>query len=125
MRSKLDILQLTDYVLFNSCSMDTSGFYNGKAGLSLCLFEVARLYNEDYLEEQAFELLQEVLLSKTEKIDFEHGLSGIGFVLAYLIDNGFVDQTMKSFSESRLNEYLPVCTNFRTKTGMFCLSFPH
>ncbi len=92
-----DIRKLTDYILLNAYSVNSSGLYNGKVGMSLCLFEVSRLLNDDFIEEHAFELLQESLVSKTEDIRFENGLSGIGFVLNYLIDNRFIDADFNEF----------------------------
>lgn len=85
------IPKLVDYLLLNACSVNSSGLYNGKAGISLCLFEVARFLQDEYIEEQAFRLLQEALLSRNDDVGFENGLSGIGYVLLYLIDNKFID----------------------------------
>lgn len=64
------VRKLIDYVLLNACSVNSSGLYNGKAGMSLALFEAARLLKDPYIEEQAFDLLQEALLSKNEDIGF-------------------------------------------------------
>lgn len=58
------IRKLVDYILLNAYSVNSTGLYNGKAGLSLSLFGAARLLNDDYIEDQAYELLQEALLSK-------------------------------------------------------------
>jgi hypothetical protein len=85
------IRKLIDYVLLNSCSVNSSGLYNGKAGMALALFESAKYLQDKYIEEQAFELLEEALLTKNEDISFENGLSGIGYVLIYLLKNKFVD----------------------------------
>lgn len=85
------IRKLVDYILLNAYSVNLSGLYNGKAGMALALFETAKYLQDEYIEEQGFELLQEALLSKNEDIGFENGLSGIGFALVYLIKNEFVD----------------------------------
>lgn len=91
MINETKIRKLIDYTLLNACSINSSGLYNGKAGIALALFEVARYLQDEYIEEQAFDLLQEALVSKTEDISFENGLSGIGYVLLYLIENEFID----------------------------------
>ncbi|MFT4073153.1 MAG: hypothetical protein QM654_14665 [Dysgonamonadaceae bacterium] len=83
--------KLIDYVLFNSCSLSSCGLYNGKAGISLCLFETARYLQDEYLEEQAYKLLQESLLAGNEDVGFENGLAGIGYVLLYLIRHEFIE----------------------------------
>lgn len=85
------IRKLVDYILLNACSVNSSGLYNGKAGMALALFEAARYLQDEYIEEQAFDLLQESLLSKSEDISFENGLSGIGYVLLYLMKNDFIE----------------------------------
>nr|WP_302830316.1 hypothetical protein [uncultured Bacteroides sp.] len=89
--NKKIVKKLADYVALNSCASNSSGLYNGKAGMSLALFEAANVLQCEYLEEQAFELLQETLLTRTQDISFENGLSGIGYALAYLINNRLVD----------------------------------
>ena len=87
------INKFTDFLLLNANSVNSIGLYNGKAGISLCLFELAQYINDETLEELAFELLQEILAlsSRNEKINFEGGLSGVGFVLLYLIQNQKID----------------------------------
>ncbi|MDD2283949.1 MAG: hypothetical protein PHQ11_00910 [Paludibacter sp.] len=91
MINEITIRKLVDCILLNACSVNSSGLYNGKAGMSLALFEAARFLQDEYIEEQAFDLLQEALISKTDDISFENGLSGIGYVLLYLIKNEFLD----------------------------------
>lgn len=91
MINETTIRKLVDYVLLNAYSVSSSGLYNGKAGMALALFEAARYLKDESIEDEAFELLQEALLCQTENIGFENGLSGIGYVLVYLIDNQFID----------------------------------
>jgi hypothetical protein len=59
--------------------------------MSLSLFEAAKTLKDEYLENCGFDLLQESLLSKIEDISFENRLSGIGYVLRYLIKNEFIE----------------------------------
>lgn len=90
MINEITIRNIADYILLNACSVDSSGFYNGKAGIVVTLYETSRYLQCEYLEEQAFALLQETLLAKTDDISFENGLSGIGYVLLYLIKEKFI-----------------------------------
>lgn len=85
------IRKLVDYVLLNISSVNTVGLYNGKAGLSLSLFETSRFLQDESIEDKAFALLQESLLSNNRDFSFENGLSGIGYALIYLIENKFID----------------------------------
>lgn len=85
------IRKLVDHILLNASSANSLGLYNGKAGLSLSLFEASRYLQDESIEERAFHLLQEALLGKSKDCSFENGLSGIGYVLLHLIKNKFVD----------------------------------
>lgn len=97
-RRNSSINRLADYVLLNAYSLNSAGFYNGKAGLSLALFEVARLLHNEYLEEHAFELIQEALVaSRNSSYSFENGLSGVGYVFRYLINNNFLEADFEDF----------------------------
>lgn len=97
---------LTDFLLLNGYSLKNVGFYNGKAGISLCLFEVSSYLQDEKIEEHAFELLQEslVLGERKKDITLSTGLSGIGFVLLYLIQNHFLDGDF----EELFDEYLKI-----------------
>lgn len=107
------IRKLATTVLINAYAINSPGLYNGKAGYSLALFEVAKLLNDDYLEDQAFELIQEALVSKTDDISFEQGLSGIGFVLKYLIDYQFIKADFDFFFK---NKYQKISSNIHNKS---------
>jgi hypothetical protein len=56
------ISKLIDYILLNAYSVNSTGLYNGKAGISLCLFEYAKYLKDKCIEDYAFELLQKVLV---------------------------------------------------------------
>lgn len=107
------IYKLIDYVLLNSCSVNSSGLYNGKAGIALALFEVARCLQDQYIEEQACDLLQESLLSKNEDIGFENGLSGIGYVLCYLIENKFIEADFEDLFQNNLYKIKATLDNWK------------
>lgn len=85
------IRQLAGYISEQAASVKTLGLYNGKAGLALSLFEVSRYLQDEEIENKAFGLLQESLLGRTKDCSFENGLSGIGYVLLYLMENGMVE----------------------------------
>lgn len=111
------VRKLIDYVLLNACSVNSSGLYNGKAGMSLALFEAARLLKDPYIEEQAFDLLQEALLSKNEDIGFEDGLTGIGFSLLYLIKNKFIDADFKEVFLDNLDKITTTIKNWEKQNN--------
>ena len=97
------IRKLTDYILLNACSVNSSGLYNGKAGMALALFEVGNYLQDEYIYDQAFSLFGEASVTKNEDVGFENGLAGVGFMLLYLIESGFVDADFEElFGENRV-----------------------
>lgn len=106
--SFFSIRQIVDYALLNAFSVQSKGFSDGKAGLAVALFEVSRLLQDEYIEEQAFELLQEALLGISGELDFEHGEMGIGFVLLYLLQNGFLEADFEEIFGERLKRIVAV-----------------
>lgn len=102
------LYKFIDYVLLNSCAVSSSGLNNGKAGMSLCLFEGSRYFEDEKLEGHAFELLREsiVLSGKAADYTFESGLAGVGFVLLYLLENRFLEGEFNELFGEQLQEIL-------------------
>jgi len=82
---------LVDYLKMNATTLGGSGYDQGRSGFSLLFFELADFLKDDALENLASELLMQALLTQTRNISFDKGLSGIGYVLEYLIQNRLVD----------------------------------
>ncbi|MDO5572260.1 MAG: lanthionine synthetase LanC family protein [Bacteroidales bacterium] len=111
MKNEKYIRKLVDNILLNAYSVTSSGLYNGKTGMALALFEAARYFDDEYIESQAYGLIEEALLSKTNDISFESGLSGIGYVLLYLIDNEFIDADFDELFEDNHKKILGCINN--------------
>ena len=73
MISDTTIRKLVDYISLNACSVNSSGLYNGKSGISLALFETAKCLQDTEIEDKAFSLFQESLIRKTNDYGFENG----------------------------------------------------
>jgi hypothetical protein len=52
--------------LLNACSVSSSGLYNGKTGMASALFETGNYLQDEHIEDRAFDLLQEALVTKTK-----------------------------------------------------------
>jgi hypothetical protein len=104
------IRKLTDLILLNAYSVHSAGLYNGKSGLSLCLFEISNNLNDERIEECAVDLLQAslVLVNKSNDVSFENGFAGVGFVLLYLIENKLIDANFEELFRKQLNEIYSV-----------------
>ena len=84
------IPQIATFLLRIADEVSSAGLYNGKAGLSLSLFIASRYLQDERLEDKAYDLLQEALITKTHDISFENGLAGIGYALLYLIEHKYI-----------------------------------
>ncbi|GHU63155.1 hypothetical protein FACS1894160_3160 [Bacteroidia bacterium] len=98
--------KLADTILLNAYSVNSIGLYDGKCGMSLCLFELAHYLRDEQIEEYACELLREslALSSKCENISLEYGLAGIGFAFLYLVENKFIDADIKDLFGNQLQK---------------------
>ena len=81
---------LASYLVLNSTAVESSGL-NGKAGFSICLFELSRLLHDTGLEDKAYQLLLQASISQSDNITFEQGLAGIGYAILYLKKRQFID----------------------------------
>lgn len=106
MESNEIIHKLTDNLLLSKYQVDSSGLYNGKVGIALGLFEAARYLHDDSIENEAFNLLQESLLSNNKDVSFENGLSGIGSAFFYLIENQFIDADFEEIFKEHCEEII-------------------
>lgn len=95
---------LTDTLLLHGCSLSSSGFYYGKSGLSFSLFCAAHYLNDSYIEEQVSELLKESLLAEFKNMDFQNGHAGIVYILAVLIQKGWIDADLFELCGEQLQE---------------------
>lgn len=83
--------KLVESLLLSGYSLDNPGLMYGKAGVSLCLFEAARFFNDELIETHAFELFQESLAWDLKDYSFVSGKAGVSWALHYLIENRFID----------------------------------
>jgi hypothetical protein len=83
--------ETVETLLLNAYSVEKSGVLSGKVGISLTLFELSRYFNDERLENHAFDLFQEALAHEFTKIDLAKGTSGIAYSIDYLIKNQFLD----------------------------------
>lgn len=101
MTQKDNIRTLVEFILQNIEAVNSTGLYNGKAGLSLSLFQASRHLQDEELEDIGFRLLQESLITKNNDISFENGLAGIGYTLLYLIENKYLEANFKEIFEEQ------------------------
>ena len=69
------------------------GLFHGDVGLSLFFYHVEKILKQTQLKEKAEENYKTTIdnLKDFQSIDFENGLTGIGWAIEYLRQNGFID----------------------------------
>ncbi|WP_279136533.1 lanthionine synthetase LanC family protein [Parabacteroides johnsonii] len=85
--------QIADHLIVNSSFLPNLGLYHGRMGIVLFFVNYAR-YTDNYLyQEYAEYLLDDILedLHSDIALDFENGLSGIGWGILYLLKAHFME----------------------------------
>jgi len=85
------IRRIADFLFRNANTVNLTGLYNGKAGLSLSLFVASHFLQDENMGDTAFNLIQESMVIKNNDYSFENGVPGIGYALLYLIENNYFD----------------------------------
>lgn len=84
--------QIANHLIINSSFLTDLSLFHGKTGIVLFFYEYARYTNNPIYEEFAGELLDEIFDEVHDgiSVDFENGLSGIGWGILYLLKNKFI-----------------------------------
>lgn len=85
--------KIANALLLSSSFIDNLGLLNGKLGISIYFFHLARYTNNKIFEKYAEELIDELCdeISVSTPLDFTDGLAGIGWGIEYLVQNNFID----------------------------------
>ncbi len=100
--SDYHLRRLADVLLLNGSFAVNPGLLKGKMGIAIFMYNYARSTGSELYKNYAGELLDEIYeeISTSTPVDFENGLTGIGWGLEYLIKNGFVEaDTDEALSE--------------------------
>lgn len=85
--------RIINALMIHSSFIEDIGFLNGKMGLALYFFCLGYFKNDEIFTHFAEGLLDEVIVSLHVDlpVDFENGITGIGWGIEYLIKNGFIE----------------------------------
>ena len=80
------------FIVHNNTIKDV-GLLHGKMGIVLCSFHIGRVNDNNAFTLFAEDMLNKVIesLHKNIPIDFENGVTGIGWAVEYLIQNEFIE----------------------------------
>lgn len=101
---------LIHFLLLNASEMPDLGVYNGRMKAILFFFSMSGRKPNKIYEDFSFELLEELyeLLDQEVPLNFQSGLSGIGWTVEYLIKNKYLatDEDTCGKFDKRLFYYL-------------------
>lgn len=85
--------RIANVLLLNASFIDNLGLLNGKMGIAIFFYHYARYTGNEVYENYAGELIDEIYeeISANTPVDFANGLTGIGWGIEYLVQNGFVE----------------------------------
>ena len=84
--------RIANVLLLNAGFIDNPGLLNGKMGIAIFFYLYSRFTKNKIYEDYAGELVDEIYeeINTSTPVNFENGLTGIGWGIEYLIRNGFV-----------------------------------
>lgn len=85
--------RMINTLLLHSSFIDNLGLLNGKMGISIFFYHLARKTGNTIYEDYAGELIDEIYedINPNTPLDFANGLAGIGWGIEYLVQNHFLE----------------------------------
>lgn len=118
-----NLRSIIDHLLLHGSYISNVSFFHGKMGLVVAMYAYANRYSDNYIEEYAWDLLQQVYdgVYSDMPIGLEAGLAGIGYATALLNEKGWVECDLNgvlSDIDSKIMERDPRrITDFSIRTG--------
>lgn len=84
--------RIANILLLNASFIDNLGLLNGKMGIAIFFYQYSRYTKNKIFENYAGELIDEIYkeINRNTPVNFENGLTGIGWGIEYLVKNKFV-----------------------------------
>jgi hypothetical protein len=84
--------RIANVLLLNASFIDNPGLLNGKTGIAIFFYNYFRYSGNKIYEDYAGELIDEIYeeINTGTPVNFENGLTGIGWGIEYLVKNKFV-----------------------------------
>lgn len=107
MVKKRMLLQISNTIIANLNNADGIGFLYGKIGLALFMYRYSRFVNNQYYENIADEIVDDIYSKMNDAIprNYERGLAGIGCAMCRIIKEKYVEGDPSEILES-LDEQL-------------------
>ncbi|MBN1183728.1 MAG: hypothetical protein JXB49_15660 [Bacteroidales bacterium] len=87
------LLRIANVLLLNASFIDNPGLLNGKMGIAIFFYHYAKYTTKKIYKDYADELIDEIYedINTSTPVNFENGLTGIGWGIEYLVNNKFVE----------------------------------
>lgn len=110
---EVQLQNMINHLLLNASFINNLGLFNGKMGVALFFYYMAKRTQNNQYEEFAEYILQEIYdeIDCSTSIYLENGLAGIGCGLIFLIENQFIEGDINEVLEDidlRIMEYDPL-----------------
>lgn len=98
--------RITNALILHSSSINDIGLLHGKMGIAIYFYHLSRSSGKSIFSEFADELIDQVTdsISNEPPFSFESGITGIGWAVEYLIQNGFIeadaDEILEEFDKT-------------------------
>ena len=98
--------RIANILLLNASFIDNLGLLKGKVGIAIFFYHYARCTQNKIFEDYAGELIDEIYeeINTNTPVNFENGLTGIGWGIEYLVKNKFVqadtDEALKEIDNA-------------------------
>lgn len=117
--------QIAQLVQQNGLTVTSHGLMHGNTGLCIFFYQLAKATGNPDYEQLADDLLDKVFasLNTSASVDFENGLTGIGWGIEYLVQNGFAEGNSDEILEDIDNKVFRVLnensfTSFEITNGL-------
>lgn len=112
MKKKEVLKDIATHLMIYSSTLNNIGLYHGKMGLILFFVHYSHYVGNTLFEDFAYSLLDDIYneIDSSLSFDFENGLSGIGWAIEYLLQNGFMNGDSDDILEDidrKIMEYDP------------------
>ena len=94
--------RIANVLLINASFIDNLGLLNGKMGIAIFFYHYGQYTGTNIFSDYAGELIDEIYdeINTSSPVNFENGLTGIGWGIEYLVKNKFVQaETDEALSE--------------------------
>jgi lantibiotic modifying enzyme len=118
------LIRIANHLIINASFLSDIGLYHGKMGIVLFFVHYSRYTGETAYDDFAGVLMDEITeeIHAGVPVHFESGLSGIGWGITYLIQNGFMEgdpgQILSDVDQKVMEQNLSRMTDSGVRTGL-------